>query len=78
MNKEYITQKAEEYKTSMLAIDSNFPITHEAMALSVWTQMNPMQRYEIMQSIEKMPKSLASKQKVCLSKIVEIIKEGIQ
>lgn len=61
---------AQEYKGSMLAIDENFPVTKQAMALSVWTQLSPMERYEIMSSIEKMPKSMSAKQAKCL-KVIE-------
>lgn len=69
MNTIKFQQIAQAYKSEMLAIDPNFPVTKEAMALSVWTQLSPMERYEIMSSIEKMPKSLAAKQAKCLKEI---------
>ena len=65
-----ITQIAQAYKDEMLSIDANFPVTKQAMALSVWTQLSPIERYEIMSSIEKMPKSMAAKQAKCL-KVIE-------
>ena len=65
-----IQKLAKEYKEAMVAIDEVFPITKEAMALSVWTQLSPMERYEIMSSVEKMPKSMTAKQSECL-KVIE-------
>lgn len=65
-----IQKLAEEYKEAMMAIDEAFPITKQAVALSIWTQLSPMERYEIMSSVEKMPKSLAAKQAKCL-KVIE-------
>lgn len=70
MNTTKIQKLAEDYKETMLAIDETFPVTKQAMALSVWTQLNPMERYEIMSSIEKMPKSMSAKQAKCL-KVIE-------
>lgn len=66
MNTAKIQKLAQEYKDSILAIDEAFPVTKQAMALSVWTQLSPMERYEIMSSIEKMPKSMSAKQAECL------------
>lgn len=74
MNKEQMVAVANEYKANMLAINPNFPVTLESMALAVWTSLNPMQRYEVMSSVEKMPKAMAAKQKACVKKIMEIIK----
>lgn len=74
MDKQKMQEVAEAYKSQMLAIDSNFPITLESMALAVWTRMTPVQRYEIMAMVEKMPKTLPAKQKACVKKIMEIIK----
>jgi uncharacterized 2Fe-2S/4Fe-4S cluster protein (DUF4445 family) len=73
MDNQQMKQIAQAYKAQMLAIDPDFPITIEAMALSVWTQISPMGRYEIMSKVEKMPKSLPAKQKACIKKIIEII-----
>ena len=73
MNLDKIKTIAEAYKAEMLAIDSAFPITKEAMALSVWTQLSPMERYEIMSQIENMPKSLAAKQSRCLKEITKYL-----
>lgn len=74
MNKQEMIKIAEAYKAQMKAIDNNFPVTEQAQALSVWTQMSPMDRCEVMSMVEKMPKSLAAKQNACLKKIVEMIK----
>ena len=73
MNLDKIKTIAETYKAEMLAINPAFPVTKEAMALSVWTQLSPMERYEIMSSIEEMPKSLAAKQAKCIKVIEKII-----
>lgn len=70
MNTTKIQKLAAEHKEAMLAIDEAFPVTKQAMALSVWTQLSPMERYEIMSSIEKMPKSMSAKQAKCL-KVIE-------
>lgn len=71
MNLDKIKTIAEAYKAEMLAIDPAFPITKDAMALSVWTQLSPMERYEIMSQIENMPKSLSAKQSRCLKEIMK-------
>jgi len=73
MNTTKMLKIAEAYKAEMLAIDPAFPVTKEAMALSVWTQLSPMERYEIMAQIENMPKSLAAKQAKCIKVIEKII-----
>lgn len=74
MNTQKMKEVAEAYKAEMLAINADFPITLEGMALAVWTRMTPNERYEIMALIEKMPKTLPVKQKACVKKIIEIIK----
>ena len=73
MNLDKIKTIAEAYKAEMLAINPAFPVTKEAMALSVWTQLSPMERFEIMSQIEKMPKSLAAKQARCLKEITKYV-----
>ena len=73
MNTTKMLKIAEAYKAEMLAIDSAFPITKEAMAVSVWTQLSPIERYEIMSQIENMPKSLAAKQSRCLKEIIKYL-----
>lgn len=73
MNTQEMKEVAQAYKAEMLAINADFPITIEAMALAVWTRMVPNERYEIMATVEKMPKTLPAKQKACLKKIIEII-----
>ena len=70
MNTSKIQKLAAEYKEAMLAIDEAFPVTKQGMALSVWTQLSPMERYEIMSGIEKMPKSMSAKQAKCI-KVIE-------
>lgn len=74
MNTQKMKEVAEAYKGQMLAINADFPITLEGMALAVWTRMTPNERYEIMALVEKMPKTLPAKQKACVKKIIEIIK----
>lgn len=74
MNTQKMKEVAEAYKAQMLAINADFPITLEGMALAVWTRMTPDERYEIIALIEKMPKTLPAKQKACVKKIIEIIK----
>ena len=73
MNTDKIKTIAEAYKAEMLAINPAFPVTKEAMALSVWTQLSPMERCEIMSQIENMPKSLAAKQARCLKEIMKYL-----
>jgi len=73
MNTTKMLKIAEAYKAEMLAIDPAFPITKEAMALSVWTQLSPTERFEIMAQIENMPKSLAAKQSRCLKEITKYL-----
>jgi len=73
MNTTKMLKIAEAYKAEMLAIDPAFPVTKESMALSVWTQLSPMERFEIMSQIEKMPKSLAAKQARCLKEITKYL-----
>ena len=73
MNLDKIKTIAEAYKAEMLAINPAFPVTKEAMALSVWTQLSPMERYEIMSQIENMPKSLTAKQSRCLKEITKYL-----
>ena len=73
MNLDKIKTIAEAYKAEMLAINPAFPVTKEAMALSVWTQLSPMERYEVMSKIENMPKSLAAKQSRCLKEITKYL-----
>lgn len=73
MNLDKIKTIAEAYKAEMLAINPAFPVTKEAMALSVWTQLSPMERYEIMSQIENMPKSLTAKQARCLKEITNYL-----
>lgn len=70
MNTTKIQKLAEDYKEAMFAIDEAFPVTKQAVALSVWTQLNPMERYEIISTIENMPKSMSAKQAKCL-KVIE-------
>ena len=74
MNTQKMKEVAEAYKAQMLAINADFPVTLEGMALAVWTRMTPNERYEIMALVEKMPKTLPAKQKACVKKIIEIIK----
>ena len=71
MNTTKMLKIAEAYKAEMLAINPAFPVTKEAMALSVWTQLSPMERYEIISQIENMPKSLSAKQARCLKEIMK-------
>ena len=73
MNTTKMLKIAEAYKVEMLAIDPAFPVTKDAIALSVWTQLSPMERYEIMSQIENMPKSLAAKQSRCLKEITKYL-----
>ena len=73
MNTDKIKEIAKAYKVEMLAIDPDFPVTKESMALSVWTQLTPIERYEIMSKIENMPKSLPAKQARCLKEIIKYL-----
>lgn len=71
MTTDKIKTIAEAYKAEMLAINPAFPVTKEAMAISVWTQLSPMERFEIISQIEKMPKSISAKQARCLKEVIK-------